>query len=255
MTSTSALDSSTKIYTLATSGSDNQIKIWRIYSKLNSGGESSNYAGSRLIPNSLQQHFSGTSTIYPTSSMNCECVNSFTAHGSSVTAVKFNVVGTLIASGSLDRLIKIWDMQGNCLKTLAEHSRYVNAIAINIDSSILASGSNDKQVHIWDLTGNFTLDSHISNGLKSLLLNLQINEKEIPSEWICPITSEILSDPVIAEDGFTYERSAITAWFQRDKRTSPMTNIEMKSTDLIGNTKLRNEIESYLKKLDFDPFE
>lgn len=187
--------------------------------------------------------------------MNCECVHLFNAHGSSVTAIKFNTTGNLLASGSLDRFIKIWDLQGNCLKTLAEHSRYVNTIAINIDSTILASGSNDKQVHIWDLTGAFTLDSHLSNGLKSLLLNLQINENEVPIEWICPITSEIMSDPVICEDGFTYERNAINTWFAKDKRTSPMTNVELSSTEVISNTKLRNEIESYLKKLDFDPFE
>lgn len=177
-----------------------------------------------MIPN-IQQRYSGTSTIYPTSSMNCECVNTILAHGSSVTTVKFNTTGTFLASGSLDRFVKIWDLHGNCLKTLAEHARYVNTVAINIDSTILASGSNDKEVHIWDLTGSFTLDSHLSNGLKSLLLNLQLHEKDVPMEWICPITSEILSDPVICEDGFTYERSAITTWFSRDKRTSPMTNM------------------------------
>jgi WD40 repeat protein len=207
------------------------IKIWRVYCKtdaLSDGGESSGYVNSRLIPNSLQEHFSGTSTIYPSQLMNCECVLSFLAHGSSVTTVKYNSTGTLLISGSLDRMVKIFDLQGNCLKTLDEHSRYVNNVAINIDSTIVASGSNDKEVHIWDLTGSYTLDSHISNGLKSLLLNLHINEKEIPSEWICPITSEIMTDPVLCEDGFSYERAAISAWFLRDKRTSPMTNIVSK---------------------------
>lgn len=207
------------------------IKIWRVYCKTDvhyDGGESSSYGHSRLIPNSLQEHFSGTSTIYPTQLMNCECVLTILAHGSSVTTVKFNTTGTLIISGSLDRMVKIFDLQGNCLKTLDEHSRYVNNIAINIDSTIVASGSNDKEIHIWDLTGSYTLDSHLSNGLKSLLLNLHINEKEIPSDWICPITSEIMTDPVLCEDGFSYERSAISAWFLRDKRTSPMTNIVKK---------------------------
>lgn len=228
-----ALDSSTKIYTLATSGNDNLIKIWRVYSIVNGrptrrdseAGSSDLSHGSRLVPTSLQQHFSGTATIYPTSNMNCECVHSFPAHGSSVTSVKFNTTGTLLISGALDRLIKFWDLQGNCLKTLSEHSRYVNSIAINVinliyfiiiginiidfidtflkaDSTILASGGNDKQVHIWDLTGSFTLDSHISNGLKSLLLTLQVNELDVPMEFVCPITSEIMSDPVLCEDGF-----------------------------------------------------
>lgn len=64
--------------------------------------------------------------------MNCECVHTFAAHGSSVTAVKFNTTGTLLISGSLDRYIKIWDLQGNCLKTLDAHARYVNCVAINV---------------------------------------------------------------------------------------------------------------------------
>lgn len=66
----------------------------------------------------------------------------------------------------------------------------------------MASGSNDKQVHIWDLTGSFTLDSHISNGLRSLLMTLQLNEQDVPTDFVCPITSEIMVDPVILEDGF-----------------------------------------------------
>jgi hypothetical protein len=80
-------------------------------------------------------------------------------------------------------------------------------------------------VHIWDLTGSFTLDSHISNGLKSLLMSLQINEQDVPMDFVCPITSEIMTDPVLCEDGFSYERSAIETWFSKDKRTSPMTNM------------------------------
>ncbi len=202
------------------------IKIWRIYCHTSSEeGPSTKRHSSRLIPISVSEHFSGSSTIFPTKMMNCQCVSSFLAHGSSVTAVKYNSSGTLLISASLDRMVKIFNLQGHCLKTLAEHSRYVNTLAVNVDSTILATGSNDREVHIWDFTGSFTLDSHLSNGLKSLLLNLDINEKEIPSEWICPITSEIMEDPVICEDGFTYERSAISAWFLRDKKTSPMTNM------------------------------
>lgn len=32
---------------------------------------------------------------------------------------------------------------------------------------------------------------------------------EIPNEFICPITNQIMDDPVILESGQTYERSAI----------------------------------------------
>jgi hypothetical protein len=35
-----------------------------------------------------------------------------------------------------------------------------------------------------------------------------------PDEYLCPITGEMMSDPVIALDGHSYERSAIEKWFK-----------------------------------------
>jgi hypothetical protein len=32
----------------------------------------------------------------------------------------------------------------------------------------------------------------------------------VPAEFLRPITLELMTDPVLAEDGHTYERSAIT---------------------------------------------
>jgi hypothetical protein len=126
---------------------------------------------------------------------------------------------------------------------------------LQFDSTILASGSNDKMCHVWDLTGTFTLDSHIANGIKSLLYSLSKNDVNVPQDFICPITHDLMVDPVICEDGFSYERSAITEWFAKEKTTSPMTNMVLTTTDVLDNEKLKREIESYLKKLDFDPFE
>lgn len=33
--------------------------------------------------------------------------------------------------------------------------------------------------------------------------------------YLCPITTEVMDDPVIAADGYTYERSAIEEWFKK----------------------------------------
>lgn len=142
---------------------------------------------------------SGSSTIYCTERMNAECVMDISAHGSSVTCVRFNLPGTLLVSSSLDKTLKLWDLQGNCLKTLSEHSRYVNCIAINNDSSIIASGSNDKTVIIWDLLGTLSLNSQITSAPRSLLFNLASSKIEIPLEFICPITHEIMKNPAISE--------------------------------------------------------
>lgn len=152
-------------------------------------------------------------------------------------------------------MVKIWNMQGDCLKTLDEHTRYVNSLSINSDSTLIVSGSNDKSIHVWDLTSSFTFDSHIANGIRSLLFSLTQKDVDVPEDFICPITHEVMSDPVMCEDGFSYERSAITEWFSKEKSTSPMTNSVLTSTEVFENNKLKNQIEKYLLKLEIDPFE
>lgn len=190
--------------------------------------------------------------------------------------IRFNVAGTLLVSSSMDKTIKLWDLQGNCLKTLAEHTRYVNDLAINSDSSVLASGSNDRSIIVWDLTDELTLDSHLA-GVRSLLFNLASRSSEIPVEYICPITHEIMKNPATAEgkfssfsriclaeklnsctvlvlsDGFTYEQSAIEEWFSHGKYTSPMTNLEI-SPEIMENTVLRGRIQDFLNEMQFEAF-
>lgn len=111
---------------------------------------------------------------------------------------RFNTAGTILFSSSIDKTIKLWDLQGNCLKTLVEHSRYVNCLAVNSDSSVLASGSNDRTILIWDLTNSLTLNSHLA-GVRTLLFNMASSQQEIPLDFICPITHEIMRNPAIAE--------------------------------------------------------
>ncbi|EDO63689.1 AGAP005577-PA [Anopheles gambiae str. PEST] len=245
---TDPTDKCSLIYTVATCGTDHYIKIWRIFFMPSNIDRSRR---SRLIPTSPQEHFAGQSTIYSTEVMNASCVQTISAHGSSVTCVRFNPTGTLLFSCSLDKTIKIWNQQGTCLKTLSEHLRYVNCLAINSDSTVIASGSNDRTIVVWDLTSRLSVGSHIT-GIRSLLFSLAVKTSEIPLEFICPITHELMKDPVYAEDGFTYERSAIREWFSREKAVSPMTNLELSTDELVENGKLKQQIEDYMRSLDVE---
>lgn len=120
---------------------------------------------------------------------------------------RFNSAGTLLLSCSLDKTNKIWDMQGNCIKTLAEHSRYINCLAINLNSMVFASGSNDRSLLIWDLTSTLTIRSHLT-GARSMLFNLASSTNEMPLDFVCPITHEVMKNPVLAE-GFFFQRVCI----------------------------------------------
>ena len=69
---------------------------------------------------------------------------------------------------------------------------------------------------------------------------------EVPDDYVCPITAEIMTDPVSTLDGFTYERTAISEWL-RTKDTSPSTGTKLESKTLIPNYSLRNIIRSFVE--------
>lgn len=62
-------------------------------------------------------------------------------------------------------------------------------------------------------------------------------------EFYCPITHELMTDPVVAADGYTYERRAINAWIQSGKHSSPMTNAPLHHLDLVPNRSLKMLIQ------------
>jgi TPR repeat protein len=72
----------------------------------------------------------------------------------------------------------------------------------------------------------------------------------IAEPFICPITQELPVDPVIAEDGLTYERKDIEQWLGQSG-TSPMTRAAMGSR-LTPNCQAKNSIERMVRsgKLD-----
>ena len=70
---------------------------------------------------------------------------------------------------------------------------------------------------------------------------------EVPDDYVCPITAEIMTDPVSTMDGFTYEREAITEWL-RTKDTSPSTGATLETKTLIPNLSLRSMIRSFTEE-------
>lgn len=73
-----------------------------------------------------------------------------------------------------------------------------------------------------------------------------LESKHTPEEFLCPITQELMRDPVIAADGYTYDRPAIVSWMQKELR-SPLTNLELSSTQLTPNRTLKMMINRFLQ--------
>jgi hypothetical protein len=75
-------------------------------------------------------------------------------------------------------------------------------------------------------------------------------DEDVLGEYRCPITQELPVDPVVAEDGQAYERSAIEDWFERQKGgevKSPMTNQSIGKT-LLPAVQTRSAIERLIQK-------
>ncbi|XP_044059007.1 WD repeat, SAM and U-box domain-containing protein 1 isoform X5 [Siniperca chuatsi] len=261
---------------LASCGQDSLLKIWAI-NKFNSGaykmqllhtltGQSApvlscaySSDGQLLVSGSVDK----TVTVYD--AKNAVLLYTLNQHERYVTACSFSPTSPLIATGSMDKTVNIWRLEDEC----SGHGR--TSVG---RSKLLVSDWSEVDVSAWlveeglgGLVDKFTANNidgtellsltketlaselHIESvGLRSKLLRKVEELKSdsvcsgIPDEFLCPITRELMREPVIAADGYSYEREAIESWINTKNRSSPMTNLPLLTTLLTPNHTLKMAI-------------
>lgn len=64
-------------------------------------------------------------------------------------------------------------------------------------------------------------------------------------DFRCPITLELMKEPVTIETGHTYDRSSILKWFKAGNATCPKTGNKLGSTAVVPNSALKRLIQQY----------
>ncbi|KAJ5652726.1 hypothetical protein N7507_010152 [Penicillium longicatenatum] len=92
------------------------------------------------------------------------CLQTLEGHGS-IQSIAWSPDGSLLASGSNDKTVRVWDpATGQTVSTLEGHSDSVFSIAWSPDGSRLASGSYDTTVRVWDPTTGQTVSTLEGHG-------------------------------------------------------------------------------------------
>ncbi|KAG4955140.1 U-box domain-containing protein 20 [Glycine soja] len=71
-------------------------------------------------------------------------------------------------------------------------------------------------------------------------------EIAIPTHFRCPVTLDMMKDPVTVSTGITYDRDSIEKWIESGNRTCPVTKTELTSLDdMIPNHAIRRMIQDW----------
>ncbi|XP_073289196.1 U-box domain-containing protein 16 [Primulina huaijiensis] len=81
----------------------------------------------------------------------------------------------------------------------------------------------------------------------SRMLRQATGEVNIPADFRCPISLDLMRDPVVVSTGQTYDRASICQWIESGHDTCPKTGQTLTHTQLIPNLALKNLIAMWCR--------
>ncbi|CAH1775586.1 unnamed protein product [Owenia fusiformis] len=222
---------------------------------------------------------SGDKTVKLWNPLKGEVLHTISGHGRYVMCCAFSTDGDLLATGSNDKTVCLWNIvsEEELANAPGYEEEEEDLVIVNPDSLKDFTKWKVEDVCKWlaeigltqyqenfkknaidgtelktlnDTTLNSALGigalghrNKILRSIQRILEHPYVQPLEldagVPDEYLCPITREVMRDPVIASDGYTYERSALESWVKSGKSRSPMTNAPLLSTDLTPNRSLK----------------
>ncbi|KAL1569693.1 putative U-box domain-containing protein 50 [Salvia divinorum] len=156
----------------------------------------------------------------------------------------WSIIGdTAAAIENLDRTAGEWPMDLAIeLSNIATKCLSKNCVAEEFITTMLVTDMNDVKRRADQLVGNSELsvpDEKAAGAEDSC---------NVSEAFFCPIYREVMQNPHLAADGFSYELEAIGEWLKTGHDTSPMTNLKLTHRLLVPNHTLRSLIEDWRNK-------
>ncbi|KAJ4811005.1 U-box domain-containing protein 21 [Rhynchospora pubera] len=93
---------------------------------------------------------------------------------------------------------------------------------------------------------HISLSCYMAPVQKSTVKSLPFPENvPIPTHFRCPISLDLMRDPVITSTGITYDRQSIEKWLEMGNKSCPATNQQITQDELIPNHALRRLIQDW----------
>ncbi|KAK6134268.1 hypothetical protein DH2020_032004 [Rehmannia glutinosa] len=158
----------------------------------------------------------------------------------------FQPSNKLIGSLHLENIGNIDHEVNTKLEGLAEECRSENHASDEVhNSENLRNSSTSSEVSVLKESDSTRIDS---SSCKSLEENKKPDSLVIPDDFRCPISLELMRDPVIVATGQTYERSYIQRWIDCGNTTCPKTQQKLQHLTLTPNYVLRSLISQWCVK-------
>lgn len=124
-------------------------------------------------------------------------------------------------------------------------SRRHNANQISYESEMPRNSSASTEVHQQNGVDE---SGELNTTNNSLEESKKADSPVVPDDFLCPISLEIMRDPVIVATGQTYERAYIQRWIDCGNTTCPKTRQKLQNHTLTPNYVLRSLVTQWCAK-------